>query len=291
MQLDFVSTSSSSPGSQQKKRKTNTNNNENDENDGMSSTQQSKVLFPQRRTLHAKVDWEEMKQKILNQPELPPQGTAVHEDLFSVSGEQVKIVRDDIQHMQIIGRLDRQAGGLFIVKLRGCLFVFDQYKCEEAFAYYQLKSSHEMKREPLQEPIVLTEHNLGGKEQWEIAANEQYHKILLYNGFEVVRQTGSGPSVTLVAVSSEIPNLGLPDLMELLRIIKKVINSNRVKSSSFMVRPPRILQYFAEESTRLAQKLSPVLTPDEAKQQLNKLASSPQFFEQCPHKQPIFTRL
>lgn len=252
------------------------------------NTQQTKLQLEKKRPLTAKIDLAQLKERILAPPSLPPPGSSIHDNISPVNNEPVKVTRDDISQLQIIGRLDRQAGGLFIVKLRKNLFIFDQYKCEEAFIYYQLKSAHELKRDVLNVPLAIDEVAVGGKDHYDILRNEQYNKILLLNGFEIRRNTSG---VELIALSSEIPNLGMSDLVELLRIIKKVLNSNRVKSSSFMVRPPRVLQYFAEESARLAQRLSPAMTPTEAKEILAKLTTSPQYFGQCPHKQPIFTKL
>lgn len=303
LQLDHfgspASSSAPSPSSSQpsqKKRKTTDSTQHGDDDfttsSSSSSPSQGKIPFP-KRAVTVRIDWNEMKEKILNPTPLPPQGQSVHENISAVSPAPVKVTREDIPHLQIIGRLDRQAGGLFIVKLHNTLFVFDQYKCEEAFVYFQLKSTHEMKRVALQQPTPLSEQQLGGKEHWDIAMNEQYHKILLFNGFELARNTAvSPPTLSLVAISNEVPNLGTGDLVELLRIIKKVVNSNRVKSSSFMVRPPRVLQYFAEESARVAQQqLSPTMTATEAKDMFTKLTTSQQYFEQCPHKHPIFTKL
>jgi DNA mismatch repair ATPase MutL len=195
--------------------------------------------------------------------------------------------------LHVVGNLD---SNIFVVKIDKELYLVDLIKVKETMMYHKLLNEYELPRQALSQPIRLEESKVG-MDCWAIATSnsEEYSKLIRFNGFELKRSlVNDHIIVEVVAMSNDIPNYNISDLIDLLQNLATKRGINNTYSLA-TIRPPSVLNYFVSEAKKNSQiDSSTIINSKELKQFLFKLIASTNHISTtstCPHENFIFQKL
>lgn len=205
--------------------------------------------------------------------------------------QPIILTRNQVKNAKLIGKLDKDIG-LFILKIDDSILVtFDPCKGQEVLLLDELHSKYELTRTSLPSPQVLDSALIGAdfvstsSKIW--TTNPQ---IFSKNGFGVrARRLPSGMEILeLHELSTEIPQYGISDLIELLKIVK-----NQPATTSFP-RPQKVFNLIAARAQKEAVTQTEFFSSLQAQELLNNLSTKISAWNQtqtCFHGSSIFERL
>ncbi|XP_065196275.1 PMS1 protein homolog 1-like [Sycon ciliatum] len=190
---------------------------------------------------------------------------------------------------------------MWCVLQQSSLSLLNHFRAKELLLYQQLCSTHTLLSKPLEKPIAVNCELLNDQRLWDRLVSMQQVRVdtsgacefddplLVKNGFRLV-QDSNGDSIRLVAVSTDIPCYGYPDLVELLRVIvEREANGQSVTVAT--CRPRKVLTYLESEVVRLCRKLPDSLSRTAVAEILADISLQPETECRCFHGRPILQLL
>uniref|UniRef100_A0A3P9LT16 PMS1 homolog 1, mismatch repair system component n=1 Tax=Oryzias latipes TaxID=8090 RepID=A0A3P9LT16_ORYLA len=220
-------------------------------------------------------------QKKLKMPEckatqpLPCSVAALRLKLQRLSSQSHGTPRD----LQLVNRLASQNAWVILCGQK--LMLLNAFGVNEALLFKRLLEDNILPATSLQNPVQLTDGNLGGAQYTETLCGMEKHKPeldggvffsdlrLVANGFKI-KLTGGLMSaerhLEVTAMANCVPFLGVEDLREILTAILHR-NASTVKEC----RPLKVRSYLQSEAVRLARQLPTSLSREDAEETLQRM--------------------
>ncbi|XP_035988518.1 PMS1 protein homolog 1 [Fundulus heteroclitus] len=160
--------------------------------------------------------------------------------------------------LRLLSRLGSQSSWVLLRGQR--LMLLNPFRVEEALLFKRLQENHVLPAVVLQNPVPLTQGNLGGPEYLETLCGMERSAAgpdgavffsdprLVANGFKV-QLTAAGEHLEVTAVADCVPFLGVDDLREVLAAVL-----HRKASAVPECRPLKVTNFLKAEAVRLARQ-------------------------------------
>jgi DNA mismatch repair ATPase MutL len=221
----------------------------------------------------------------------------------SSSQEALELNTKDLSFFRIVGKLDRNINGSFIVQFKQNLFLMDHRKALETVEFLSLCNTKELTKQNLLVPqqIPLSEFqqymnmvfpqlkgggHVASAEATVYAPSATVQKKLLLNGFDIRAKFPANsvkPSIEVLSFPKEVKDVGVVDVVEIVNLLAEDPNHPYPRSKS-------IANYFLEQSTEAVKKaVTANFSVEDAKNLLDSMAQFPnESFKTCPHDRKIF---
>ncbi|CAG08289.1 unnamed protein product, partial [Tetraodon nigroviridis] len=214
------------------------------------------------------------------------------ERLSSQSGSAVP------RGLRLVNRLASQSAWVILCGQR--LMLLNPFRVEEALLFKRLLENNILPAVSLQDPIQLTDGNLGGAEYTEALCNMETQgpglsgevffcdPRLVANGFKVKLTPGCASAerhLEVTAMADYVPFLGVDDLREILTAVL-----HRKARAVKECRPLKVANYLKGEAVRLARQLPTNLPREDVEETLRRMERQ-LGEEKCIHGRPFLEHL
>ncbi|KAM4561979.1 PMS1 protein homolog 1 isoform 2-T4 [Fundulus diaphanus] len=177
--------------------------------------------------------------------------------------------------LRLLNRLGSQSSWVLLCGQR--LMLLNPFRVEEALLFKRLQENHILPAVDLQNPVPLTEGNLGGPEYVETLCGMEQSAAgpdgavvfsdprLVANGFKV-KLTPAGEHLEVTAVADCVPFLGVDDLREVLAAVL-----HRKASAVQECRPLKVTNYLKAEAVRLARQRPAALCREDVEELVQRM--------------------
>uniref|UniRef100_A0A8D3CQH6 PMS1 homolog 1, mismatch repair system component n=1 Tax=Scophthalmus maximus TaxID=52904 RepID=A0A8D3CQH6_SCOMX len=202
--------------------------------------------------------------------------------------------------LRLVNRLASQSAWVILCGQR--LMLLNPFRVEEALLFKRLLENNILPAESLQNPIQLTDGNLGGAEYTDVLCNMEKHSPelngrallsdprLVANGFEIKVTPGLTSAerhLEVTAMADCVPFLGVEDLGEILTAVLHR-KARTVRES----RPLKVTNYLQGEAVRLARQLPTNLSTEDVEDTLLRMEQQlGESSRSCIHGRPFLQHL